>query len=86
MYNMGQSKTIFLPDDETQGKMIQDSWQKCKEEAAKAGLDLSNPTLEGFAQDMFVAGYCYGHNDCLQILGGQLEAMNLINDVFSSKE
>ena len=83
---MSQNKTIFLPNAETQGKMIQDSWQKCKEEAAKAGLILNNPVLEGFAQDMFVAGYCYGHNDCLQVIGGQLKAMNLINDVFSKKK
>lgn len=79
------AKNIFLPSAEQQGKMIKDSWQKCKEEAAKAGLVLNNSTLEGFAQDMFVAGYCYGHNDCLQVIGGQLEAMNIINDVFNKK-
>lgn len=75
-------KKIFMPDNETLAKMIQESWIKCKEQAAEAGLVLDNPDLEAFAQDMFVAGYSYGHNDCLSVARGQLEAMDIVGDIF----
>lgn len=77
-------KKIFLPDNQTLAKMIEDSWQKCKEQAAKAGLELTNPDLEAFAKDMFVAGYTYGYNDNLGVIRGQLEAMNMIGDIFGN--
>lgn len=77
-------KEIFMPDNKALAQMIEDSWQQCKEQAAEGGLRLTNPDLEAFAKDMFVAGYCYGHNDCLGIIRGQLEAMSLIGDIFGT--
>ena len=77
-------KKIFLPDNQTLAKMIEDSWQKCKEQAAKAGLEHTNPDLEAFAKDMFVAGYTYGYNDNLGVIRGQLEAINMIGDIFGN--
>ena len=79
------NKEIFLPDNKTLAQMIEDSWQDCKEQAAKAGLKLTNPDLEAFAKDMFVAGYSYGHNDCLGVVRSQLEAMNMIGDIFGKE-
>ena len=75
-------KKIYLPSTEQARQMIENAWQQCKKQAEEAGLDLSNPELESFAQDMFVAGYAYGHNDCLGVISGQLEAMNIVTDMF----
>lgn len=82
---MDMDKRIFLPSDEQATKMIIDAWDVFKKQFAENGLELSNERLEGFAQDMFVAGYCAGHNDCLDIIRGQLEAMNMVNDIFNGQ-
>lgn len=76
------SKKIILPTAETAKKMIADSWENFKKMAEENGLPLNNPELCAFAQDMFVAGYSYGHNDCLNIVRGQLEAIDMIGDIF----
>jgi len=80
-------KKIFLPDAEMSAKLIEDAWQAFKKQAAEGGLDFdNNPQAASFAKDMFVSGYCYGHNDCLEIVRGQLQAMDLVNDLFPSKK
>lgn len=78
-------KKIFLPDAETSARLIEDSWQAFKKQAAESGLVLDNPNAASFAKDMFVSGYCYGHNDCLEIIRGQLQAMDMVNDLFHGK-
>lgn len=84
---MSMDKKIFLPDAEQMGKFIENSWQTFKKQAAESGFVLdSNPNTEAFAKDMFVSGYCYGYNDCLEIVRGQLQAMDLVNDLFPSKK
>ena len=80
-------KKIFLPDAEMSAKLIEDSWQAFKKQAADSGLDFdNNPEAASFAKDMFVSGYCYGHNDCLEIIRGQLQAMDLANELFTSEK
>ena len=78
-------KKIFLPDAETSARLIEDSWQAFKKQAAESGLVLDNPNAASFAKDMFMSGYCYGHNDCLEIIRGQLQAMDMANDLFHGK-
>lgn len=76
-------KKIFLPDAEMSAKLIEDAWQAFKKQAAEGGLDFdTNPQAASFAKDMFVSGYCYGHNDCLEIIRGQLQAMDIVDDMF----
>ena len=80
-------KKIFLPDAEMSAKLIEDAWQAFKKQAAEGGLDFdTNPQVASFAKDMFVSGYCYGHNDCLEIIRGQLQAMDLANELFTSEK
>ena len=76
------SKKVFMPNDEQARQMIENAWQEFKKEAIEAGWPLNTPELESFAQDVFVGGYAYGHNDCLGVISGQLEAMNLVTDIF----
>ncbi len=85
MEQQSSNTTIFLPNAESLGQMIEKSWQQCKEQAAKAGLPLTNPTLEAFAKDMFVAGYTFGYNDNLGVIRGQLDAMELAGSIFNKE-
>ncbi len=84
---MNQNKKIFLPSNEETAKLIEDAWQSFKKEANEHPLFkviLQKPETEALMKDMFVSGYCYGHNDCLNIIRGQLEAMDLINDMLKN--
>lgn len=84
---MGQNKKIFLPSNEEAAKLIEDAWQSFKKDANEHPVFkviLQNPETEALVKDIFVVGYSYGHNDCLNIIRGQLEAMDLINDVFKN--
>lgn len=85
LYCMSQNKTIFLPNAESLGQMIEKSWQQCKKQAEEAGLPLTNPDLEAFAKDMFVAGYTFGYNDNLGVIRGQLEVMELAGNMFNKE-
>ena len=80
-------KKIFLPSAEEAAQLLENSWQAFKKQALEGGLDFdNNPNVASFAKDMFVSGYCYGHNDCLEIIRGQLQAMDLVNDLFPTKQ
>ena len=76
---------IFLPNEEQVRQFIEDSWLSFRQAAAKAGFPFDDdPQAESFARDMFAAGYCYGHNDCLSVIRGQLEATDIQTSVFKA--
>lgn len=71
-------KKIFLPNDEQQAQMMNNAWLEFCKEMKKEGITFDDsPTAKRFALDFFVSGYCYGHNDCLRIVKGQLEIINM---------
>lgn len=63
---------IYLPNDEQSSQLIENAWQDFSRQAKDAGFPL--PDL---FKDVFVAGYSFGHNDCLSIIAGQLEVLEL---------
>ena len=79
-------KKIFLPDAETAARLIEDAWQAFVKDAAAHGMVFGNEKYTSFAKDMFVCGYSYGHNDCLEIIRGQLQAMDMVNDIFTTNK
>lgn len=78
------NNTIFLPNSEQTAKLLEDAWKSFKKKAAESGMELDiNPDSETFAKEMFICGYCYGHNDLLEIIKGQIKAINLVNGIFN---
>ena len=77
-------KKIIMPSNELMGKMIENDWEAFRKQCIESGLEFKDGNLEEFVKDMFVGGYCYGHNNCLSIVRGQLETMDFISDIFRS--
>lgn len=69
-------KKIYLPNDEQSSQLIENAWQDFSKQAEEAGFPL--PDL---LKDVFVAGYSFGHNDCLSIISGQLKAMEVVKSL-----
>ena len=69
-------KKIFLPDAETAGKLIDNAWKEFNEQMKKAGMNFEGTQVFELLHDIFVAGYSFGHNDCLTIIRNQLEIDN----------
>ena len=78
-------KKIYMPNNDQMVRMIEDAWKAFKEQCAKIGLDMKDKRLEEFAQDIFVGGFCYGHNNCLSIVRGQFEVVDYIGEIFNGK-
>lgn len=71
-------KTIFLPDEQQHAQLMSNAWLEFCEEMKKKGIAFDDsPTAKRFAFDFFVSGYCYGYNDLLRIVRGQLEIINM---------
>lgn len=73
------ARSIYLPDAEQSKSMMEDAWHEFLKTAADAGYE-SLGCNDGWYKDLFMAGYCYGHNDCLGIIGGQIELDNTVFD------
>lgn len=69
-------KKIYLPNDEQSSQLIENAWQDFSKQAEEAGFPL--PDL---LKDVFVAGYSFGHNDCLSIISGQFKAMEVVKSL-----
>ena len=63
---------IYLPNDDQSSQLIENAWQDFSRQAKDAGF-----LLPDLFKDVFVAGYSFGHNDCLSIISGQLEVLEL---------
>lgn len=72
-------KKIYLPDDKTQGILIDNAWQEFQEQMKENGMDFSGTEVIELLHDIFVAGYAFGHNDCLGIIRDQLTIDNWMN-------
>ena len=80
------NKTIFLPNAEQAGELIELAWQEFRKDAEANGFPFSNDENAEAAKELFICGYCYGHNDCLGIIKGQLEAMDMAVNLGNSHE
>ena len=78
-------KKIYMPDGEQMGKMIENDWKVFRQQCVESGIEFKDKNLEEFVKDMFVGGYCYGHNNCLSIVKGQLETMEFTGNLFNGK-
>lgn len=74
-------KTIYLPNADEVGKMIEDAWQDFRKKAGEAGYDIVEEMADGWVKDAFAAGYSYGHNDTLVIIRDQLNVENEIKNI-----
>ena len=81
---MSQGK-IYLPDEKQHASMMEAAWQEFVKTASDAGYStlMRGPRSEWY-KDLFVAGYCFGHNDCLSIIGGQIELENIFGKIIMS--
>lgn len=79
-------REIFLPDAETARKLIDNAWQEFCQQMKESGMDFVGTKVESLIQDVFVAGYAYGHNDCLTIIRDQLNMDNWIRVALNNKE
>lgn len=71
-------KTIFLPDEQQNAQLMSNAWLEFCEEMKKNGIAFDDsPSALRFAFYVFVSGYCYGYNDLLRIVRGQLEIINM---------
>jgi len=71
------SEMIYLPNAEQAAQLIENAWQDFCDQAAENDLDFVGTEAEPPIRDVFVSGYCFGHNDCLSVISGQLEVMNM---------
>lgn len=69
-------KKIYLPDAETAGKLIENAWQEFCDQMKENDMDFTGIKVEELLHDVFVAGYAFGHNDCLAIIRDQLSIDN----------
>lgn len=77
------SKTIFLPDEKTAARMIENAWKDFRNQV-KEHTGAVIPDDSPF-KDIFVAGYAYGWSDCLNLIRDQI-TMNNFTDGFGNDE
>lgn len=76
------TKEICLPNEEQAKALIMQAWEDFKEDARKADMHIEDDMMDGFIISCFVAGYCYGHNDTLDIIRDQMNVDNVLYNIF----
>jgi hypothetical protein len=61
-------KTIYTPDAQQSTQMMRDAWKDFKTRAEAEGWK----NLGEWAIELFIGGYCYGHNSCLNVIRDQI--------------
>ena len=80
-------KVIYLPNSEQAAQLMENSWQDFTVQMKKNGMNFDGTKVAGLLKDMFMAGYSYGHNDCLSIIRNQMEVDDLAehSELFGEK-
>jgi len=60
-------KTIYTPDAQQSTQMMKDAWKDFKTRAEAEGWKMAPGDME-----LFIGGYCYGHNSCLNVIRDQI--------------
>lgn len=80
-------KIIYLPNNEQAAQLMENAWQEFTVQMKKNGMNFDGTKVSGLLKDIFMAGYSYGHNDCLTIIRNQMEVDDLAehSDLFGEK-
>lgn len=70
-------KIIYLPNNEQAAQLMENAWQDFTVQMTKNGMNFEGTKVAELLKDMFMAGYSYGHNDCLTIIRSQMEVDDL---------
>lgn len=70
-------KIIYLPNNEQAAQLMENAWQDFTVQMKKNGMNFEGTKVAELLKDMFMAGYSYGHNDCLTIIRSQMEVDDL---------
>lgn len=77
---------IIMPDAQASGESIREAWHNFLRQAKEeGGWTIKAESIE-LAEAIFVSGYCAGHNDCLDIIRGQQQTVDLLNGIFNNKK
>lgn len=71
-------KVIYLPNSEQAGQLMENAWQDFAAQMKKNGMGFEETKVTDLLKDIFMSGYCYGHNDCLTIIREQMEVDDLL--------
>ena len=69
---------IFMPSDDDARRMIENAWQEFCQQAGAIGMPEQAVSL---MKDIFVWGYCAGHNDILGIIRDQMAVGELVKKI-----
>ena len=58
-------KVIYLPNSEQAAQLMENAWQDFTVQMKENGMNFEGTKVAELLKDMFMAGYSYGHNDCL---------------------
>ena len=81
MAEQKKSRVIFTPSAEQIGEMLENAWQDFLKQARDAGYVIDEESAGGWLKDTFAAGYALGYNDGFGIIKGQLDAINMENEM-----
>ena len=70
-------KVIYLPNSEQAAQLMENAWQDFTVQMKENGMNFEGIKVAELLKDMFMAGYSYGHNDCLTIIRSQMEVDDL---------
>lgn len=70
-------KVIYLPNSEQAAQLMENAWQDFTVQMKENGMNFEGTKVAELLKDMFMAGYSYGHNDCLTIIRSQMEVDDL---------
>ena len=70
-------KVIYLPNSEQAAQLMENAWQDFAVQMKENGMNFEGTKVAELLKDMFMAGYSYGHNDCLTIIRSQMEVDDL---------
>lgn len=71
-------KVIYLPNSEQAGQLMENAWQDFAAQMKQKGMGFEGTKVAGLLKDIFMSGYCYGHNDSLTIIRDQMEVDDLL--------
>ena len=74
-------KTIYMPDAEQSRQLLEQAWDDFNAKMHEAGFIRTNDEeVIEILKEVFIGGYCYGHNDALEVILSQLNVDAQIED------
>lgn len=74
-------KNIYMPDADQSRQLLEQAWDDFNAKMHEAGfIHTNDEEVIDILKEVFVGGYCYGHNDTLEIILSQLNVDAQIDD------